>query len=198
MNTNNESSVTHINRVYPACRVRLTAMLATLCAFLLAWSASASGYEYKILYVDAKVTKSSPEYFGKNLVIEVLKYNDTMPVLNCSFTLLKAFPEDMTVEVEGLTKQNNNVYKAGAFRTSKMKYCDFLVEKPQYAGVLTDFGNMVKRCPMSAGKYVVNNAIVDETRFPRLPGIKGWRLDVTLKVKKTTIFKVSIFVRIDS
>jgi hypothetical protein len=65
-------------------------------------------------------------------------------------TLQLNFAFIFQVEVEALRKENNNAYTAGLFRTQKMSLCDFLEQKPQYAGTFSNFGNIPKKCPIRA------------------------------------------------
>jgi hypothetical protein len=53
--------------------------------------------DYKFVYLDAKITKTSSEYFGKNCAMEVVKYNNSMPILNATFSVIKTCPEETTV-----------------------------------------------------------------------------------------------------
>ncbi|XP_023708578.1 uncharacterized protein LOC111865082 [Cryptotermes secundus] len=154
--------------------------------------------DYKLQYLDAEIRKFSSKYIGKDSKVEVGKYNSSLAILNGTLHILKDLPPQTTVEFEALRKENNNAYTSGPFKTPKMSLCNFLEQKPQFAGTITKFGNAPKACPIRAGVYHVINGWIDENDFPPMPkSIPEWRADVTVKINKTVLLKMSIYIRIE-
>nr|XP_018915052.1 PREDICTED: uncharacterized protein LOC109042634 [Bemisia tabaci] len=137
------------------------------------------GRSCKLFNEYAELVRAIPEYEVK--LIEVVKYNKTLPVLNFQFILHDQSVMSYKLWVDGYQKYGmEHIYKRSALALHTT-VCDSVSGSFFFTNALRNFTNLPSKCPLKVGHlyYVRRFYFNEKSTPPTFPGYK-WRFDVQI------------------